>query len=381
MKVKILNLVKNYYFLLTVLAVANLLIAFYFVGYPLKLNGDAPSYLNAMKFIQGQEYDNRAYGSVEETEVIMKARILTTPLMLYGSILVSKIVGTEYTGMMFINIIFYFLIILTFYELVKTIYKSKKVALIASVLFFTNYCLINYGITYRTDMGGWFFFLLTTFLAVKYFQEPEKEKFFYLSILASSIGVLFKEYGALGLISLGILILFFPISFNQRVIKIIKAAILFLVIPSLYYLWFYFQFNFSYINWYTYAVSVTIYNTNSPGINWSIILLVKVLGWLFLVGWPIFLYGLYQEYKNFDLKRFKILLALLPASIAFLAWPGLTQRIAFIFVPFLAMVSAFGLSKLKNKYIIIFILIIYAIIGYLIRNASLSWDLLKIINF
>ena len=381
MKVKILNLVKNYYFLLTVLAVANLLIAFYFVGYPLKLNGDAPSYLNAMKFIQGQEYDNRAYGSVEETEVIMKARILTTPLMLYGSILVSKIVGTEYTGMMFINIIFYFLIILTFYELVKTIYKSKKVALIASVLFFTNYCLINYGITYRTDMGGWFFFLLTTFLAVKYFQEPEKEKFFYLSILASSIGVLFKEYGALGLISLGILILFFPISFNQRVIKIIKAAILFLVIPSLYYLWFYFQFNFSYINWYIYAVSVTIYNTNSPGINWSIILLVKVLGWLFLVGWPIFLYGLYQEYKNFDLKRFKILLALLPASIAFLAWPGLTQRIAFIFVPFLAMVSAFGLSKLKNKYIIIFILIIYAIIGYLIRNASLSWDLLKIINF
>ena len=381
MKIKISNIIKNYYFILFGLSIINLLIAFYFVGYPLKLNGDAPSYLNAMKFIQGQAYDNQAYGSVEETEVIMKARILTTPLMLYGSILVSKIIGTEYTGMMFINIIFYFLIILIFYELVKAIYKSKKVALIASVLFLTNYCLINYGVTYRTDMGGWLFFLLATFLAVKYFQEPEKIKFFYLSVLASSIGVLFKEYGALGLIPLGILILFLPVSFTQRVIKIFKTAILFLIIPFLYYLWFYLQFNFSYIDWYTYAVSVTIYNTTSPGINWSIALLIKVLGWLFLVGWPIFLYGLYQEYKNFDLKRFKILLALLPASMAFLAWPGLTQRIAFIFVPFLAMISAFGLSKLKNKYIIILILIVYAVIIYLIRNASLSWDLLKIINF
>ena len=109
--------------------------------------------------------------------------------------------------------------------------------------------------------------------------------------------------------------------------------------------------------------------------------MIKVLGWLFLIGWPIFFYGLYQEYKNFNSQRFKILLALLPASLAFLIWPGLTQRIAFIFVPLLSMVSAFGLSKLKDKYVIILLLLIYAAINYLIRNASLSWDLLKIVNF
>ncbi|MDO8669441.1 MAG: glycosyltransferase family 39 protein [Candidatus Buchananbacteria bacterium] len=372
------KIVKSPYFWLFALAVANLLIALFFVRYPLELNGDSPSYLGAMQIIQGQDYDHNLYGG--ETEKMLKTRILTTPLMLYFSIAAGQFLGGGYAGMFFINLIFYFLIILVFYELVKAIYQSHKVALIASVLFFANYCFTNYGPTYRTDIGGWFFFLLTALLAVNYFKTRQK-KFFWLAILASSVGVLFKEYGALGLTTLGILILFLPLTPWQKIKELIKTAILFSIIPVLYYIFVYLKFGFSYIDRYLYAVDATILNTADPGINWSIILLIKVLGWLFLAGWPIFAYGLYQEYKNFDLKRFKILLALLPASIAFLAWPGLTQRIAFIFVPLLSMVSAFGLSKLKNKYVIILILIAYAAVGYLIRNSFLPWDLLKVINF
>ena len=153
--------------------------ALFFVHYPLQLNGDSPSYFNAMKYIQGEAYDTSSYGSVEETVLVTKARILTTPLMLYSSILAGQLVGGEYVGMLAVNIIFYFLIILVFYKLVLTIYESQKVALLASILFFTNYCLYNYGVTYRTDMGGWFFFLLATLLAVYYFRQPKIEKFFY----------------------------------------------------------------------------------------------------------------------------------------------------------------------------------------------------------
>ncbi|OGY48540.1 MAG: hypothetical protein A3B89_00465 [Candidatus Buchananbacteria bacterium RIFCSPHIGHO2_02_FULL_40_13] len=371
--------VKSPYFWLFFLATINLLIALFFVRYPLMLNGDAPSYLAAMQLIQGQDYDRNFLG--EQTELMLKTRILTTPLMLYSSILAGWFFGGEYQGLFFINLIFYFLIIWVFYELVKTVYGDQRVALIASVLFFTNYCLINYGITYRTDLGGWFFFILAMFLAIKYFNNPKNKKFFYLSILASSVGVLFKEYGALGMAPLGLLILFLPWSWWQKVKKLIITVILFSILPAWYYIFVYLKFGFSYLDRYLYAVEATIYNTQQPDINWSIILLIKVLGWLFLIGWPIFFYGLYQEYKNFNSQRFKILLALLPASLAFLIWPGLTQRIAFIFVPLLSMVSAFGLSKLKDKYVIILLLLIYAAINYLIRNASLSWDLLKIVNF
>lgn len=322
--------------------------------------------------IQGQKYDLNLCGG---DEIMIKIRVLTIPAMLYGSIGLGSIFGGEYNGMFVINLIFYFLIVFVFFELVRIIYESKKIALIASILFFTNYCLINYGITFRTDIGGWFFFLFSALFAVKYFKKPANEKWYYLSVLTASVGVLFKEYGALGLIPLGVLILFLPMSFKEKVKKIFKTAILFLIIPALYHLFIYWRFHFSYIDRYLYAVDTTIYNIAQPGINWSIILLIKVLGWLFLVGWPIFLFGLYQEYKNFNKERAKILLAILPASLSFLAWPGLTQRIAFVFVPWLAMISAYGLSKIKYKYIIILILLIYVIVNYFTR----PW-LLQLIN-
>lgn len=362
---KIINFIRTHYFLIFLLAVINLLIAFFFVKYPARLNGDAPSYLNAMRYIQGREYDKAAYGW--ETDIVLKARILTTPLMLYSTVFVSKITGNEYSAMLLINIVFYFLIIYIFYKLVFEIYSSHLVASLSSILFFANYCMNNYGITYRTDIGGWFFFLLATFFAVKYFKKPTDEKFYYLAILSASIGVLFKEYGALGLIPLGILILFLPVSFKEKLKRIFKAAFLFLIIPFLYHLFIYFRFHFSYIDWYGHAFGLVIDNPARPGTDWSIILLTKVLGWLFLVGWPIFLWGLYQEYKNWDRQRIKILFSILPASLAFLAWPGLTQRIAFIFVPWLAMISGYGLSKIKNKYLIGLIIVVYLLISYYTR--------------
>jgi|GEM_PF-2260403 hypothetical protein len=368
---KIKGLIKSPYFLIYFLAVINLLIAFFLVGNALELNGDAPSYLIAMKFIQGDEYDHNMYGW--QTDIVLKARILTTPLMLNSSIFLSKIVDSEYGGMLAVNIIFYFLIIYVFYKLVHLIYKNHLVAFFASILFFANYCMINYGITYRTDMGGWFFLLLTILFAVKYFLDSDNnEKFYYLAILSASVGVLFKENGALGLISLGILIMFLPISFVHKVKKVLKTGILFLIIPILYHIFIYLKLHFSYVDWYNYNISQVINNPAAPGIDWGIILLIKVLGWLFLVGWPIFAWGLYQEYKNFDKTRAKILLAILPASLAFLAWPGLTQRIAFVLVPWLAMISAYGLSKIKQKYLIAIILIIYILVGYLTRPFLLN---------
>ena len=367
------KIIKSQYFLLFALATINLLIVFTFLAQPLELNGDAPTYLAAMQFLQGKEVDQSLCG--EDTDILVKTRILTTPLMLYGSIFFSKFTGSEYKGMFLINIIFYFLIIYVFYELVYLIYKNSQIALLSSILFFGNYCLYHYGTTYRTDIGGWFFFLLATLLAVKYFKNSESNKFYYLAILSASIGVLFKEYGALGMIPLGILILFLPNNFFSKLFKILKAAFLFLIIPGLYHLFIYLQYGFSYLDWYGFSYSGVINNPSAPGIDWSILLLAKVLGWLFLVGWPIFAWGLYQEYKNFDKQRAKILLAILPASLSFLAWPGLTQRIAFILVPWLAMISGYGLSKIKSKYLIVFIVVLYMLVGYLTR----PW-LLQMIN-
>jgi 4-amino-4-deoxy-L-arabinose transferase-like glycosyltransferase len=363
-------------FFLTVLAVINLLIALFFVRYPLQLNGDAPSYLAAMQLISGQDYDHAIYG--DQTEVMLKTRVLTTPLMLYASLAAGYLVGSEYGGMFLINLVFYFLIIIVFYKLVCAVYENRLVATLATILFFTNYCLINYGTTYRTDLGGWFFFLLAAYFAIKYFKDSANSKFYFFSILASSIGILFKECGALGLVVLVILILFLPLPSGAKFKKIFGAVALFFILPLFYQFYFYWQFHFSYLDRYLLAVNVTASEIKSES-GFSLSLLIKVLSWLFSFGWLIFFWGLYQEYKNLNWQRLKIFLALLPASLSFVVWPALTQRLAFVLVPLLAMISGFGLSQLKRKYLMAVLLLLYIFINYWIRNLSIP-DLLHLIN-
>ena len=361
------KIIKSPYFILFLLAAVSLLVAFFLVKTPLSGNGDFPSYLEAMKFLKGESYN----------EEFILNRVLISPLMLYASIFFGYFTGSDSSGMMAVNIIFYFLIIFVFYRIVELIYKSKKVALLSSILFFANYCMFNYGTTYRVDISSWFFFLLSTFFALKYYYSRlEDKKSFYLSILSASIGVLFKEYGLLGMFSLSFLILLSQVSFKEKIKKVFQAGSLFIIIPGLYYLLFYYKFNYSYLHWYFQNINWYINDPETATSQYGFVLLIKVLGWLFLVGWPIFIWGLYQEYKNFDKTRAKVLLAILPASLSFLVWPALTQRIAFIFVPWLALISGYGLSKIKSKYIIIVILLIYVVVNYLTR----PW-LLKMINF
>ncbi|OIO51233.1 MAG: hypothetical protein AUJ11_02030 [Parcubacteria group bacterium CG1_02_44_65] len=353
---KILNFLKSKYFLLFALAILNLLVAFYF----LKLSpwsSDSETYLKAMQYLRGANLEQIPYN-----------RLLTTPFMLYSSILASWFTGSFYGGILAVNLIFYFLIIYVFYKLVLEIYQNQTTAVLSSILLLSNYSMYNYGVTYNADLGGWFFFVLGSFFAVKYFNNHGRKRFFYLTILSASTGVLFKEYGALGLISLVMLILFSDFPYKRKVNEILKAGLLFLIMPVLYYIYFYLKFNYSYFNWY-------LFNINAFAPSYNIILLIKILGWIYLAGWPIFIFGLWQEKKYFEKTRATVLAALLPASLAFLAWPALTQRIAFIIVPWLALISGFGLSKIKNNYIIGTILIAYALINY-----SITTFLIKIIN-
>lgn len=363
-KERIERLLKSPFFYLFILAGLNLAAAYFYIKTPFTLLSDSPSYLSAMQFIKGAKIDAIPYN-----------RLLTAPLMLYLSIAASFFAGSLYGGMMMVNIIFYFAIIYVFYKLVLEIYQNEKVALLSSVFFAGNYCLYNYGTAYIADMGGWFFFILGTYFAVKYFCGNAARKYYYLAIIASIIGVLFKEYGALSLISLLLLILASSLPAKRKKTEIITAAFLFSFALLAYYIFFYFKFSYSYFDWYFFAANKYMVSPNSMPSQYSLSLLIKVLGWIFLAGWPVFLYGLYHEKKLFNKTRAKILAALLPASLAFLAWPALTQRIAFILVPWLSLTAGFGLSKIKNKYAVAAFLLFYILINY-----SITPFLIKAIN-
>ena len=111
-----------------------------------------------------------------------------------------------------------------------------------------------------------------------------------------------------------------------------------------YHLFAYFQYHISYFDKFmNVPTSATISGYQSK----SFVLLIKILGWLFSFGWLAFFYGVYEEWKIKDVKRIKILLAIFPATLTFLIWPAITQRLAVIFMFWLSLTAGFGLSRIK----------------------------------
>ena len=346
------KITQSVYFYIALLIVLNIFMAVFCVSPGFKIVGDAGSYHEAIKFIEGQPIS----GSIPFH------RLLTTPFMLLSSRLFDYFFHNIYGSMAAVNIIFY--------KLAFEIYKDKKTAFFSCVLLASNYYLFNIDNAFIADLGGRFFLILTDLLAVKYFLNQDK-KYYYLAILSSSVGVLFKEFGALGFLSLICLILFLPVNWKEKIKIILKSGALFAIVPLAFHLFFYYKFSFSYFDWYK-----TSLNFYPPEMHqYGIVLFLKVMGWLFLAGWPLFLWGLWQEKKFFDGQRFKILLALFPASVAFFAWPMFMQRTAFVLVPWLSLVSGFGLSKIKIKFLPFILLIVYMAVNYNLERLMLLINL------
>jgi len=273
--------------------------------------------------------------------------------------------------MITINIGFYFLTTLFFYWLAKEVLEKKVAAGLATVLVITNYALINFGIAYLTDMGGWFFFIATSYLAVRYFKYENKKDYWGVILLAI-VGFLFKEYGGLGMITLITLIGLANKIKREKIIEILKAIIIFGLAVGVYYLIFYLKFNYTYWSWYVFNLDYYAFNS-SLAETYSLTLIIKVLGWLYSIGW-LWLIWRWWEIKNLDKKTKIILGGMLPASLMWLIWPALTQRIAFILVPWLAIVSGWILYRFKSKWMAGGVVLLYILINYNIQT------LMEVIN-
>lgn len=336
-------------------AIINLLICF-FARWPITPSGDSISYYEATRFIRGEEMEEGFDLSG------IYNRLLTAPLFIFLTGIFSFVFGI-YGSMLFINIFFYLAAVVFFYLLAKEILQNGKAAFFSSFFIFLNYDIINFGIAHLTDMAGWAFFIAASFFAARYFNSQEKKNF-WLAIIFSSVGALFKEYGGLGIISLIFLIGFSSRGKKLKIKEISTAIFSFLSVVVAYHLFFYFYFGYSYFDWYGFNLNYYLADPASRKNSYDFVLLIKVLGWLYLAGWPVFTFGLFKILKEKLNKEGAVFLALLPASLSFLIWPVMTQRIAFVLVPWLALVSGFGLSKIKSDFILIPAILFYAFFSY-----------------
>lgn len=338
---------NNPYFYIGFFLVLNMVASIFYVSPDFKIAGDALSYNDSIRYLEGQTLEGP----------LPLHRLITTPLLLVSATAIDFVVSNPFASLAVINFIFYILLALVFYKFAFEIYKDNKIALFSTILLISNYHILNLDNFFIADMAGRFFFVLANLLVVKYFLSSDK-KYYYLTILVSVIGILFKEFGALGMITLATVILFMDYSWREKIKLILKASVLFAIIPLLLNLFFYYKFHFSYLDWYIYS------SFNHPVGAYGLSVFIKVMGWVFLAGWPLFLWGLYKEKEFFDKQRAKILGILIPASLSFFAWPMFTYRTSFVLLPILCLVSGFGLSKIQNKYVMALLIIFYLAVSY-----------------
>ncbi len=323
---------KKYICMVICMSVLSLCLSCLYIGYHHDLGKkDAYEYFRAAKFLEGSPVDG----------TMQLDRVLTTPAFLYASIVVDSVVHDMSTSFAVINVIFYLLCISAFYFLALEIYKEEKIAFLGTVLVLTNYYVIDPGNLHMADMGGWFFFLLATLWAVKYVNTSER-KFYYFSLLTSAVGIFFKEYGGMGVVNLVLLITIMDIPWKQKIKDIIVAGVVVAVPLTCFYIFMYMKYHYLYFNRLTTAGTVAV--TEAPK---TFVLLVKILGWLFSFGWLASAYGVWEEWKTGDIKRWKILVALFPVTLTFYIWPFITQRLAVMFMMWLALLAGYGLSKTK----------------------------------
>lgn len=316
--------IKNNRFLSLALGFAALNALAIFVFFGFQKYGDSPDYVRLIHWFLGE-------GSVFEVERMLRplGPFLALPLEFLG----------DAAGLIAQNILFYFLSAVLVFKIVDLIFQNKKQALFAVLFFVTATPVIESGLAYLTDMGAWFFYLLSIFLTLLYLKNKD-EKLVLLNGFLSGIGVLMKENGGLGVFFFGLMILFSrDFGIKEKIFKILKFGFVFAVPVIALQVFAYRSFHYTSLDWYLRNPS------GSPGEGLFLVSL-RYLGQLFrILGivWLPLLFGVWRELREKNWLRSRIYLALVPASFSFLLWSvSGSARSVFVFAPLGVLLASRG---------------------------------------
>lgn len=285
------------------------------LGFFQKAQGDTLSYTATAQYF----YDHQM-----PTDPILnhyvRARLLKPTYGVIGALLMP-IMNAE-QSMLLLNILFYFGCAYLLFRILSTFLGFKPWQAFVGVAWFAcSYPMLKYGFALMTDIGGYFFALLTIFLA---FLADNRQKPFYLLLagLAAAIGFAIKETGGLGM-----LFIFFYWLFRVRQIGVKKliqywatAGIPFVAISAAIQLTVMGISGYSYTDW---------IGSNEQALGQQFRTLkyfIGTQGAAFHLLWVFFLIGLIKIKKS---SKPKALLAMIPVGLPVLAWPIFITRILF----------------------------------------------------
>ncbi len=276
---------------------------------------------------------------------------------------------------LFLDIVLYILIGLSFYSLLERLIKNREVAFLGTIFLVTNYAAVTFGLGYLMDAGGWAAYLMALYFAHKYLWGDDNEsadKFMYTSALIIGIGGLYKEYSFVAyVVLLGTIVYKNWGNWVSILKKSFLTGLLVLVPFIIMNIHTYINFDgYTYLDWFLYNQHAYDYQ-NRP------IEFIKSFGSIYNFGWFLFLPGLFIFIKNVksnikDKNNFFILMMLL-SCFSVLLWPVVT-RVLFITMPTAVVITSLFLNKINKKlYLILPILILYILTGYFMDSFVLDF--------
>ena len=336
-----------------IFALANMISVFFIFGF--QVHGDTPEYLKVISFFKGEA----------KAEILLPlfalrplGPILATPFQFLG----------EGAGLLLQNILFYLGCAWLVFKIAEILFKSSKKAFLASLFFVTAVPVLDAGLAYMTDSSGWFFYLFSIFLTLKFFQSKNSWLIVANGFLCGA-AMFFKESAGLGIFFFALMMLLARgFSWSAKIKKIALFAVFFLFafVVGQALLFHYFSCT-SFDIWLAFLGSAV-----GEGF---LINSLRYLGQLFLILgllWPFILLGFWQEAKQRNKSRLKVFFALLPSSFIFLAWPTTAgARTVFLFAPLGILLAVQGFSffiKRLNRAIrpaiVSFLLVVIILFNY-----------------
>lgn len=328
--------------------------------------GDTTTYVQSMRVISG--------GQIEAG--FMPNRLVSTYLGLRVILLVNGLFNNLLFSWILINSILFVVMSVVFYSLAKRIYENGKVAFWTTVLLAGNYAAINFGPSALMDVGGWLFYISSVYYSYKYFQSKNTNSFWLASFLIA-IGGLWKEYTFLAFVVLFLSYLFNEWRKLKEFIKNMFLAGLIAFTPfALLNVYIYLNFHYTYADWFAYQ---TVYVYKSRIVEY-----VKAFGSLYNIGWFAFLAGAYvfygklvTAYKNKVMNKetldYIFILFVLVSVSPFPIWLAITQRILFITMPGVILITGMYFKKYERQavYINLF-LILYLMASFFMNSYILG---------
>ncbi len=288
------------------------------------------------------------------------------PLILPGVVEKTTGLDAQY-GFLLQNLLFYFLASFLLFEIIRMVFGDEWQAFWGTIIFITAPPVLLYGLAYMTDMPGWFFGILGTYLTLK-LRDSLADKAYSAVIIGciSGVGFLWKESAITGAVFFAVYVLLAKLPRRAQLSSSLYCGLGFIVPVLIASAIVYDRVHITFWNWYE-------FNRSKPyGDYYRLSEFIREIPRTLYVPWFLFLAGLGRFLRTriqADVAgdRLRFLVASGATVLLWPIWPTPLSRVFYLSSPFLAVVASYGAGAFAKDraavLVVVAVLFNYLIVG------------------